>query len=87
MGNSDEILAYLHGQIGPRDQSNPKYAEIWKQIAAVRKAQAAILAARQPEPIYVSVENWPPEEFDQEGYSLVCPDCGDVMCKCFPLSK
>jgi hypothetical protein len=46
MDSSDEMLAYLHGQIDPRDRANPKYALLWKQIEAVNKAKADILAAQ-----------------------------------------
>ena len=58
MNPCDELLAWLHGQIDPHDQNNPKYADLWKAIAATRKAKSNILAAKPVDPIYVSVEDW-----------------------------
>ena len=49
----DEMLIWLHGQIDPHNPRDPKYAELWKQIDAIRQAKADIMAAQPPKPIIV----------------------------------
>jgi hypothetical protein len=53
--SADEILIYLHSQIDPRDQLNPRYALLWKQIEAIIKAKSTILATQPMGPILIPV--------------------------------
>ena len=61
MDNLDEALVYMHGQIDPRDRLNPRYALLWKQIEAVNKAKADILAAQPMGPNLVPVRELAPD--------------------------
>ncbi len=49
--NSENALAcdaldFLHKQIDQNDRLNPKYASVWRQIEAIRRALADVEAAR-----------------------------------------
>lgn len=56
--DSDEMLMYLHRQIDPHDQMNPRYADLRAQIDAIVKARADCLAVQLP-PVIVASSDLP----------------------------